>query len=72
MNLKLILVLALSVLAVLFIAQNVAIVEISFLIWQTSMSSALLIFFTLITGILLGWFLHAYLGYRRHTCKNRT
>lgn len=65
MNLKLILVLALSVLAVLFIAQNVAIVEISFLIWQTSMSSALLIFFTLITGILLGWFLHAYLQHRQ-------
>lgn len=65
MNLKLILVLALSVLAVLFIAQNVAIVEISFLIWQTSMSSALLIFFTLITGILLGWFLHAYLQHHQ-------
>lgn len=65
MNLKLILVLALSVLAVLFIAQNVAIVEISFLIWQTSMSSALLIFFTLITGILLAWFLHAYLQHHQ-------
>ncbi|MCB4361882.1 lipopolysaccharide assembly protein LapA domain-containing protein [Quatrionicoccus australiensis] len=65
MNLKLILVLTLSVLAVLFIAQNVAIVEISFLVWQTSMSSALLIFFTLVTGVLLGWFLHANLQHHR-------
>jgi uncharacterized integral membrane protein len=65
MNLKLILVLVLSSLAVLFIAQNVAIVGISFLFWKASMSSALLIFFTLVVGFLLGWFLHSYLLYRK-------
>jgi len=65
MNVKLVLILALSILAVLFIAQNVAIVDISFLVWQASMSSALLIFFTLVIGILLGWFLHAYLQHRQ-------
>ncbi|MDA8329365.1 MAG: LapA family protein [Betaproteobacteria bacterium] len=65
MNLKLILVLVLSSLAVLFIAQNVAIVEISFLFWKASMSSALLIFFTLVVGFLLGWSLHSYLLYRK-------
>ena len=65
MNLKLILVLVLSSLAVLFIAQNVAMVRISFLFWKASMSSALLIFFTLVVGFLLGWFLHSYLLYRK-------
>jgi len=65
MNLKLTLILVLSSLAVIFIVQNVAVVEIGFLFWRVSMSSALLIFFTLMTGFLLGWFLHGYLLYRR-------
>jgi uncharacterized membrane protein YwzB len=29
------------------------------------MSRALLIFFTLVIGFLLGWFLHSYLSYRK-------
>jgi uncharacterized integral membrane protein len=65
MNLKLILILILSSLAVVVIAQNVAVVEIGFLFWRASMSSALLIFFTLVMGFLLGWFLHSYLLYRK-------
>lgn len=65
MNLKLVLILALSSLAVLFVAQNTAMVEIGFLFWRTSMSSALLIFFTLMSGFILGWFLHEYLAYRK-------
>lgn len=65
MNLKLALILILSSLAVVFIAQNVAVVEISFLFWRASMSSALLIFFTLTIGFLLGWFLHGYLLHRK-------
>lgn len=65
MNLKLLLVLFVSSLAVLFIAQNVAVVEIIFLAWRTSMSSSLLIFFTLIGGFVMGWSLHGYLLYRR-------
>lgn len=65
MNLKLALILVLSSLAVVFIAQNVAVVEIGFLFWRASMSSALLIFFTLMIGFLLGWFLHSYLLYRK-------
>jgi uncharacterized integral membrane protein len=40
--------------------QNFAVVEISFLYWRVSMSSALLIFFTLMIGFVLGWFLHSY------------
>lgn len=65
MNLKLILILVLSSLAVLFVAQNVAPVEIGFLAWQTSMSSALLIFFSLMVGFVLGWSIHAYLLHRK-------
>lgn len=65
MNFKLLLILLLSSLAVLFIAQNIALVEVGFLFWRVSISSALLIFFTLILGFVLGWFLHGYLVYRR-------
>lgn len=65
MNLKLTLILILSSMAVLFIVQNSAVVEIGFLFWRASMSSALLIFFTLMAGFLLGWFLHSYLLYRK-------
>lgn len=65
MNLRLILVLILGSLAVIFIAQNVAVVEISFLFWRASLSSALLIFFTLMIGFLLGWFLNSYLLYQK-------
>ena len=65
MNLNLALALILSTLAVVFIAQNVAVVDIDFLFWRASMSSALLIFFTLMIGFLLGWSLHTYLVYRK-------
>ena len=65
MNLRLTLILILGSMAVLFIAQNSNVVEIGFLYWRTSMSSALLIFFTLMIGFLLGWFLHSYLLYRK-------
>jgi uncharacterized integral membrane protein len=64
MNLKLILILIFVSLIVIFITQNVAVVDIRFLFWNVSMSRALLIFFLLIIGIALGWFLHSYLSYR--------
>jgi len=63
MNFKLVLILFLSSLAAIFVAQNTAVVEIAFLYWRASMSSALLIFFSLMAGFVLGWFLH---GYRVH------
>ncbi len=65
MNLKLVLVVILSSMAVLFIAQNVAVVEIGFLYWRWSMSSSVLIFSNLITGFILGWFIHSYLLVRQ-------
>jgi uncharacterized integral membrane protein len=65
LNLKLALSIVLASVAVLFIAQNVAVVEIGFLAWKTSMSSALLMFFVLVIGFLLGWSVHGYLAHRR-------
>ena len=65
MNPKLVLILILSSLAVVFVAQNTAVVEIAFLFWRISMSSAILIFFTLMLGFLLGWFLHGHITHRK-------
>lgn len=66
MKLKLLLILVLSSMAVIFIVQNsVEVVQVSFLYWRASLSSALLIFFTLMIGFVLGWFLHSYLLYRK-------
>ena len=60
MNFKLILTIAMAGMAVLFIIQNVTVVDMKFLFWTLSMSRALLLFLILSTGIILGWFLHSY------------
>ncbi len=65
MNHKLILILILAGLAVLFIFQNIAIVEIQFLFWSIQMSRSLLVLLLLVIGVLIGWFLHRYLEYRK-------
>lgn len=65
MNGKLILVLSLTGAAVLFIIQNVAVVEIQFLFWSIQMSRSLLMFLLLAVGIAIGWFVHAWLRHRR-------
>jgi putative membrane protein len=70
MNHKLILILILAGLAVLFIIQNVAVVKIQFLFWSIQMSRSLLIFLLLTIGIIIGWFLHSYLKYRKGTYNN--
>ena len=69
MNFYLVLVLALAGLALTFTVQNVAPVDVTFLVWTISMSRALLILFTLAIGFLLGWFLHAYYAYRNASRK---
>jgi len=65
MNIKLISILILTGLAVVFIIQNVAPAEVTFLFWSMSMSRALLIFCVLVIGIVIGWFLHSYYAYQR-------
>ena len=66
MNIKLVLLLILSTLSVIFVAQNIAAIEVRFLFWSASISSSLLIFFTLLLGFLLGWYLNDYLRYRKY------
>ena len=65
MNAKFLLVLVLVGLAVIFVIQNVAIVEIQFLLWSFQMSRSLLIFLLLVIGVIIGWFLHAFMKHRR-------
>lgn len=66
MNLKLIVILVASGLALLFIVQNVATVEIQFLFWSTRMPRSLLIILLLGSGFALGWFLNGHLRQRRN------
>ena len=62
---QLMLILILVGLAAVFIIQNVAAVEVSFLFWSIAMSRALLIVFALVIGFVSGWIVHGYLALRR-------
>lgn len=64
MHYKLIAILILVGLVVLFIVQNVAVVEIRFLFWSIQMPRSLMIFLVLGTGMIIGWFLSSFLGKR--------
>lgn len=65
MNLRLIFMLVLVGFVVLFILQNIVVVEISFLFWSIEMSRSLLMFLLLSVGVIIGWFLHGYFGHRK-------
>lgn len=65
MNFKLILLVVVACLAVIFIIQNVSAVTVSIFFWEISLSLALLIFFVLVIGFVIGWFLHSFLAYRK-------
>ncbi|MBN2398365.1 MAG: LapA family protein [Deltaproteobacteria bacterium] len=65
MNAKLVVCLILAGLVVLFIVQNVTVIEVRFLFWTLSMSRALLMFFILAIGIIVGWFLRSLSASRR-------
>jgi lipopolysaccharide assembly protein A len=62
---KLVLSLILALLAVLFVVQNVAVVEVRFLLWGLHMTLSLLIFLLFGCGIIVGWLMHSYWAYRR-------
>ncbi len=62
---RLVFILVVAVLALIFVLQNVAAVEVNFLAWTVSMSRALLILFTLAIGFVLGWLLRSYTVYRK-------
>lgn len=58
-KLRLVLTIALIVLVLVFVLQNVAIVEVRFLIWSFPMPRSVLIFFMLAVGVTIGWFMRA-------------
>jgi len=60
MSIKLVAVLTLMGLVVLFVIQNVAVVEIQFLFWSFSIARSLLLFLVLGICILLGWLLKSF------------
>ena len=65
MNLKVILMVIVACLALVFTTQNMAAVTVSIFFWAISLSLALLIFFTMAIGFIIGWFLHSFLAYRK-------
>ena len=69
MKYKLIISLVLICLIVIFIIQNVAVVEIDFFFWSIAMSRVLLMLILLVVGIIVGWLLKSYSIQRR---KNDT
>lgn len=67
MTVKMYVSLALLLLTVIFTVQNAAVVTVNFLFWKLEISRALLIFFLLVIGVIIGWFSHSHY---QHT-KNR-
>lgn len=65
MHLKIILMVIVACFSLVFTIQNVAAVTVSIFFWEISLSLALLIFFILASGFIIGWFLHSFLTYRK-------
>ena len=65
MNSKLILSLSLVGLVVIFIIQNVVVVDVRFLFWTLSMSRSLLVFLLIAIGVIVGWLLHSHATHRK-------
>lgn len=65
MNAKIIGFAVLVTLSILFIVQNMAIVEIQLLFWSLKISQSLLVFLLLVLGSVMGWFLHGYHIHRK-------
>lgn len=61
--------LAMAALLAIFMAQNAGSVELRFLVWSVAMSQALLVFFVLVAGMLIGWTAHAFVAFRRRHRK---
>jgi len=66
MSFKIGLVAILALIILIFLAQNFEVVTVNILFWEISMSRAVLLFFSLLTGFIIGWFLHSYLTYRKN------
>ena len=64
-KLKIGLALLLVALVVVFTAQNYAVVEVRFLLWRIELSRAIVIFGSLVAGVVVGWLLCSFV--RRST-----
>jgi lipopolysaccharide assembly protein A len=71
-HVKLVLSLILAGLSVLFVVQNVAVVEVRFLFWSLHMTLSLLIFLLFAAGLIVGWMMHSYWAYRRKSAAVQT
>jgi uncharacterized integral membrane protein len=65
MDLRKVFILALSGLTLLFIVQNLAIVEVQFLFWSFALPRVVLLSIIFAVGILTGWLLSSYLTHSR-------
>lgn len=66
MNVKMYVTLILLLLIVIFTVQNAAVVTVNFLFWKMEISRALLIFFVLVIGIIIGWISHSHMRRVKH------
>ncbi len=64
-SLKVLLILIMMCLLAIFIAQNVAIIQMRFLVWDFFLSRALLVFFAFVAGFIIGWFSSGLLFWRK-------
>lgn len=65
MHIKKILAFVLTSIAVVFIIQNISVVEIQFLFWSFSLPRAIFLVLLLAIGILIGWLWHSYLVHKK-------
>ena len=59
LNYKKIISFVLAALTILFILQNIAVINISFLFWTFFISRSVLVFLVLLIGIVIGWLLRS-------------
>jgi uncharacterized integral membrane protein len=69
MSVKVIIAIVLSVIAAIFMIQNVAVMDLSFLFWTLSMSRSLFTLLILAAGIGLGWLLHGLYNQKRSNAR---
>ena len=63
--------LAIGILVIVFIVQNIEMVEVSFLAWTISVNRAIMVLVVFAVGIILGWILGS-LGRRRRSAKQES
>ena len=65
MKIKAYVTIAAAILLLVFILQNMTVVDIRFLFWQFSVSRAIMILLVLLVGMVIGWVLHGLYRVRR-------